>query len=93
VPTSGSLQYQRDWRATLRDLAGAIGRLLFVTRTPVTRAGAGFAYLQRSASYGTSYPGRVIAAEELLAAALPDFCSRGATDPPRFAFTLRGSYI
>jgi len=47
VMVNGSLQYMRDWKETLRSLAKATGKYLFLTRLPVVENGPGFIAIQR----------------------------------------------
>jgi putative methyltransferase (TIGR04325 family) len=48
VFASSSLQYAEDWQATVRGLAGATGRYLYVSRLPVVERVASFVVLQRT---------------------------------------------
>ena len=66
VTSSSSLQYARDWKATLSQL-GRAGAFLFVSRLPVTPTAPTFATRQRA--YGTSYIGWVFNRDELIAQA------------------------
>ena len=71
VLASSSLQYEPDWKALLRRLAGATAGLLLVTRLPVALESPSFVILQRADAYGyaTEYLGWVVSREELLAEA------------------------
>ena len=71
VVASSSLQYERDWQALLRRLAGATVGLLLVTRLPVALEAESFVVLQRAGAYGyaTEYLGWVVSRDELLAEA------------------------
>lgn len=52
VLASGLLQYAERWEETLRALAGATGRYLFVTRLPVALASPSFVVVQRPHAVG-----------------------------------------
>lgn len=56
---SASLHYSPDWASTLRQLAGATGGYLFVTRLPVVLLAPAFVFVQRPYAYGynTEYLG------------------------------------
>jgi putative methyltransferase (TIGR04325 family) len=71
VVASGSLQYSRDWAATLGFLAGTTSGYLFVSRLPIARKAPPFVVLQRAYAYGygTEYAGWVLNRDELLLAA------------------------
>jgi putative methyltransferase (TIGR04325 family) len=68
VFASSSLQYSERWQETLRALAGATARHLFVTRVPLARHAPSFVVLQRAQKhgYGTEYLGWVLNRGELL---------------------------
>jgi putative methyltransferase (TIGR04325 family) len=68
VMASSSIQYARDWRATLAGLAGAASGYLYVTRVPIALAAPSFVVLQRAQRYGyeTEYLGWVLNRDELL---------------------------
>jgi putative methyltransferase (TIGR04325 family) len=52
VVASNSLQYAADWRATVRQLAGAAERWLFITCVPVVRKSGSFVVVQRPQRHG-----------------------------------------
>ncbi len=58
VVASSSLQYSRDWKSTLRDLARVANRRLLVTRQPFVQRASSFVVLQRPWRHGyhTEYP-------------------------------------
>jgi putative methyltransferase (TIGR04325 family) len=68
VLVSGSLQYSKDWPATLARLADAADGYLYVTRLPVAFRAPSFVVLQRAYAYGydTEYLGWVVNRDELL---------------------------
>jgi putative methyltransferase (TIGR04325 family) len=70
VMASSSLQYVETWRETLRLLAQATGRFLYLTRQPVAFASPSFVVRQRPWSHGydTEYPGWVLNRSALLRA-------------------------
>lgn len=59
VMASSSLQYSRDWRHVLAELAGVAAPYLYVTRTPFVEEASSFVVLQRPHRHGymTAYPG------------------------------------
>jgi putative methyltransferase (TIGR04325 family) len=71
VLASSSLQYAREWRATLARLASVTDRFLYVTRQPFVTHAASFVVVQRPYRYGylTEYPGWVLNRTEFLGAA------------------------
>lgn len=71
VNASTSLQYAKDWVATLRGLAHATGRYLFVTQLPVVSSAKSFVFVQRPYQYGynTEYLAWCLNREEFLDAA------------------------
>jgi putative methyltransferase (TIGR04325 family) len=71
VMASGSLQYSRDWAATLTFLAGTTSGYLYVSRLPVAREAPAFVVVQRAYAYGygTEYAGWVLNRDELLGVA------------------------
>jgi putative methyltransferase (TIGR04325 family) len=71
VMASSSMHYVRDWRATLKDLAGATDRYLYVTRMPVVAHVPSYVVLQRPDRHGyhTEYVGWFINRDEFLGAA------------------------
>jgi putative methyltransferase (TIGR04325 family) len=71
VMASGSLQYSRDWAATLGFLARTTSGYLYVSRLPIAREAPPFVVVQRAYAYGygTEYAGWVLNRDELLAAA------------------------
>src|SRR5206468_2207024 len=68
VLCSNAIQYSRDWRQTLRFLAGVTGGYLYLARVPVVRSSASFVVVQRphAAGYRTEYPGWFLNRGELL---------------------------
>ena len=52
VFASSSLQYGEDWQVTVRGLAGATGRHLYVSRLPVVDGAPSFVVLQRAHRFG-----------------------------------------
>jgi hypothetical protein len=68
---SSSIHYSRDWRATLKQLAGVTDGHVFITRLPVVDNSPSFVVLQRPYSYGyqTEYPGWFLNRGEFLEAA------------------------
>jgi putative methyltransferase (TIGR04325 family) len=71
VLASSSLQYVEGWQETLRRLAFAAGRYLYVTRLPVARRARSFVMVERAYAYGydAEYLGWVLNRDELLACA------------------------
>ena len=71
VLVSGSLQYSRDWKGTLRNLRRCTAGSLFVTRLPVALASPAYVIRQRAHAYGyeTEYAGWVLNRNELLRSA------------------------
>jgi putative methyltransferase (TIGR04325 family) len=71
VMASSSIQYVRDWANLVGRLSRAVGRYLFVTRTPFVRKAPSFVVVQHPQRYGyrSSYPGWFINRDEFLAAA------------------------
>ena len=51
VMAGTSLHYARDWRGTLRGLAGAVGGYLLVTGLPVVHAAPAYVFVQRPYRY------------------------------------------
>jgi putative methyltransferase (TIGR04325 family) len=68
VFASSSLQYSETWQETLRGLATATSRYLYVTRLPVVPRGSSFVTVERPYAYGyeAEYLGWVINRDELL---------------------------
>jgi putative methyltransferase (TIGR04325 family) len=68
VFASTSIQYSRDWRASLARLAAAAGKWLFVTLVPILRRASSFVVVQRPYHFGyhTEYISWVLNREELL---------------------------
>ncbi len=71
VNASTSLQYARDWVATLQGLARATGRYLLVTQLPVVSNAKSFVFVQRPYQYGynTEYLAWCLNRQEFLDAA------------------------
>lgn len=71
VNASTSLQYAKDWSATLQGLARATGRYLFVTQLPVVSNAKSFVFVQRPYQYGynTEYLAWCLNRQEFLDAA------------------------
>src|SRR5262249_4113572 len=71
VLSSSSLQYARDWRATLRGLARATGGHLFITSLPTVGHVPSFVFVQRPHRFGyeTEYLGWCLNRGELIEAA------------------------
>jgi len=71
VMASSSLHYARDWQATLKGLAAAANRYVFVTRMPIVEHVPSHVVLQRPYRHGyqTEYPGWFLNRGEFLGAA------------------------
>jgi putative methyltransferase (TIGR04325 family) len=71
VMASSSIHYLRDWQATLKRLATATNRYMYVTRMPVVQHSPSYVVLQRPYRHGyqTEYPGWFLNREEFLGVA------------------------
>jgi putative methyltransferase (TIGR04325 family) len=71
VMASSSMHYVRDWKATLKRLATATDRYLYVTRMPVVEHAQSYVVLQRPYRHGyqTEYPGWFLNRDEFLGVA------------------------
>jgi len=52
VLASSSLQYAKDWKDVLSDLAAASRGYLFITRTPLVETAESFVFVQRAYAFG-----------------------------------------
>jgi putative methyltransferase (TIGR04325 family) len=68
IVASGSLFYERDWRAAVDALVRSCGGYLFVTRMPIVKEAASFVTIQRplEAGYITEYLCWILNEEELV---------------------------
>jgi putative methyltransferase (TIGR04325 family) len=71
ILVSGSFHYAKDWKALLRQLAGATGGYLFVTRLPTVHNVPSYVMLQRPYEHGldTEYLGWCVNRIDLLSCA------------------------
>jgi putative methyltransferase (TIGR04325 family) len=71
VLASSSLQYSREWRTKLANLAGVCDKYLYVTRQPFVQQAPSFVVVQHPFRHGyeTEYPGWFLNEREFLNAA------------------------
>ncbi len=68
VLVSGAMHYATDWKQMVRQLAGATGGHLFITRLPTVLRSPSYVFVQRPYSYGynTEYLGWCLNRDELV---------------------------
>jgi putative methyltransferase (TIGR04325 family) len=64
VLASSAINYVKEWKSLINDLAKACAGYLYITRLPIVHDASSFVVIQRA--YGTAYQGWIINRQELL---------------------------